>query len=113
MTIEYRLEPRLIGLQRTSHHSDLIETIAVHLSQGQDFTTDRRQFLLNPDHVCHGKFDQFRCCDSVPFPIPILMTVCQRKKMALEELAGKAKGLTVLQWEIQRGRHNARDRVKE
>ena len=113
MTIEYRLEPSLIGLQRTSHHSDLIETIAVHLGQGQDFTTDRRQFLLNSDHVRHGEFDQFRCCGSVPFPTPILMTVCQRKQMALEKLTGKAKGRAVLQWKIQRGRHNVHDRLKE
>ena len=51
MMIEHRLQPSLVGLQRTGHYSNLVNTIAIHLDQGQDFTADRRQFLFDPDHV--------------------------------------------------------------
>ena len=96
MMIEHRLQPSLVGLQRTGHHSNLVETIAVDLNQGQDFTADRRQLLLDSDHVRDGKFNQFRCCGSVPFTTPILMGVCQREKMTLKKLAGKEKGRAIL-----------------
>ena len=113
MMIEHRLQPSLVRLQRTSHHFDLVETIAVHLDQGQDFTADRRQFLLDPDHVYDGEFDPLCNCSSVLFPIAILMDVCQRKKMTLKKLASEEKGRAVLQWKVQRGRSNAGHRLEE
>ena len=96
MMIEDRLEPSLVGFQRASHHADLIETVAIHFNQGQDFTADRRQLLFDPDHARDGEFDQLCRCGSLPFPTPILVGVCQREKMALKKLAGKVKSRAVL-----------------
>ena len=111
--IEHRLEPRLIGLQRSSHHSDLVETIAMHLDQRQDFTADRRQLLLDPNDVRDGKFYSIDCCGSLPFPTLILMALRQWEKMSLEKSTGEEKGWAVLQWKIQGGRGHAGHRLEE
>src|SRR5205807_6454337 len=113
MMIEHRLQPSLVRLQRPSHHFDLVETIAVHFDQGQDFTADRRQFLLDPDRVYDGEFDQLCNCSSALFPIAILMGLCQREKMTLKKLASEEKGRAVLQRKVQRGRGNADHRLEE
>src|SRR6185295_5631689 len=96
MMVEHRLEPSLVGLQRASHHSNLVETIAIHFNQGQDFTADRRQLLFDPDHVRDGEFDWLRRRGSLLFPTPIVVGVCDWEKMALKKLAGKEKGRAIL-----------------
>ena len=98
MVIEHRLEASLIGLQRAGHHSDLLETIAIHLDQSQDFTTNRRQLLFNPDYVRDGDLHLIDCCGL--FPTPVLMRICQWEKMPFEKFAGKVKGRAVLQRKV-------------
>src|SRR5689334_22774370 len=96
MMIEHRLQPGLIRIQGTGYYTDLVEMIAVHLDQSEDFTADRRQLLFDPYHVGNGKFDQLRCSSSLPFPTPILMGVSQGEQMTFKKSARKDKGRAIL-----------------